>query len=98
VERVVVIARLNPEGRDRALELIAQHQAGHYISTEFERQAIFLAEGEVVFFFEGPDARKKLQSIINDPVRSTYLSHWLPFFDGPLHAAPETYYWERSPG
>jgi hypothetical protein len=95
VERFAVIARLKPDGRDRAIELIAQDQAGQYASTEFERQSIFLAEGEVVFVFEGPDARAKLRSILNDPVRSTPLSHWLPLFDGPLHAAPEAYYWER---
>lgn len=49
MERFVLIARLKPEGRDHALELIAQHQAGEYVSTDFERQAIFLAEGEVIF-------------------------------------------------
>ena len=96
MQRLVLIARLKPDGRDRALELIAQHQAGQYVSTEFERQAIFLAEGEVVFFFEGMDADKVVLGILNDPVRSTVLGHWLPLFDGPLHAASEGYYWERG--
>jgi hypothetical protein len=97
VERFAMIARLKPDARERARELIEQ-RAGDYVSTEFERQAIFLAEGEVVFFFEGSDARKKLRSILNDPVRSTELSPWLPLFDGPLHAAQEVFYWERPPG
>ena len=93
MERLVLIARLKPEGRDRALELIAEHQAG---ATEFERYAVFLAEGEIVFFLEGPDADKKVRAMLNDPVRSTVIGHWLPLFDGPLHAAPEAYYWERG--
>jgi hypothetical protein len=96
VERVVLIARLKPEGRDRAIELIADHQAGRYVSPDFDRYAVFLAEGEVIFFLEGPEAEQRVRDIINDPVRSTVLGHWLPIFDGPLHAAREAYYWERD--
>jgi hypothetical protein len=96
VERVVMIARLKPDARERARELVEQHQAGHYASAEFERQAIFLAPEEVIFFVEGPDAARTVRGILNDPVRSTELGHWIPLFDGPLHAAPEAYYWERA--
>lgn len=92
----MLIARLKPDGHDHARALIAQHQAGQYVSTDFERQAIFLAEGEVIFFMEGPDACEKVREIFNDPVRSTVVGHWLPLFDGPLHAASEAYYWERG--
>lgn len=96
MERVVILARLKPEARDRARELIAEYEAGEHDPKEFDRHAIFLAEGEVVFFLEGPNAQERLRRIINDPVRSTELGHWLPLFDGPLHAAPEAYYWERD--
>jgi hypothetical protein len=96
VERVVMIARLKPDGHDRARELIEQRQAGHYATAEFERQAIFLAPEEVIFFFEGADAARTVRRILNDPVRSTEIGHWIPLFDGPLHAAPESYYWERD--
>ncbi len=92
----MLIARLKPGARDRAHELIAQQQVGEYISTEFDRQAIFLAEGEIVFFCESLDAEARVRSILNDPVRSTVIGHWLPLFDGPLHAVPEAYYWERA--
>jgi hypothetical protein len=90
-----MIARLKPDARERALELIEQHEAGHYVSAEFERQAIFLAPEEVVFYVEGTDAERTVRSILNNPVRSTELAHWIPLFDGPLHVAPEAYYWER---
>jgi hypothetical protein len=96
VERAVVIARLKPEGRERVFELIAEHEAGESVPPEFERIAVFLAGGEVVFFVEGRDVPETMLSILNDPVRSTWLSPWLPLFDGPLHTAPEAYYWERS--
>lgn len=96
MDRFVLIARLKPEGRDRALELIAQQQAGDYVQTDLERQAIFLAEGEVVFFMEGPDAETAVRNILNDAVQSTMIGPWLPLFDGPLHLAREAYYWERG--
>jgi hypothetical protein len=91
-----MIARLKPDARDRARELIEQHMAGHYATAEFERQAIFLAPEEVVFYFEGADAARTVRGILNHPVRSTEIGHWIPLFDGPLHAAPEAFYWERG--
>lgn len=91
-----MIARLKPGGRDRADELIAQYRSGEDVAPEFERLAIFLAEGEVILGVEGRDVRETMFSILNDPVRSTWLSPWLPLLDGPLHATAEAYYWERS--
>jgi hypothetical protein len=96
VERLVVIARLKPGGRDRAGELIDQYRSGEDVAPEFERLAIFLAEGEVIFGVEGQDVRETMLGILNDPVRSTWLSPWLPLLDGPLHATAEAYYWERD--
>jgi hypothetical protein len=96
VERVVMIARLRPDARERAHELVEQHEAGHYASAEFERQSIFLAPEEVVFFVEGDDAARTVRRILNDPVRSTEVGHWIPLFDGPLHLAPEAFHWERG--
>jgi hypothetical protein len=89
-----MIARLKPDARDRARELIAK--VDEELSTAFDRRAIFLAEGEVILFFEGPDAAAAVRRILNDPARSTVIGPWLLLFDGPLHAAPEAYYWERG--
>lgn len=91
-----MVARLRSDGRERALELIEQHEAGQHDSTDFERQAIFLSPEDVVFYFEGPDVEKTLRAILNDPVRSTEIGHWIPLFDGPLHAAREAYYREHD--
>ena len=96
MERLVLIARLKPDARERARELIAEHHRDTDASAEFERFGIFLAEGEIVFFIEGPDAEKRVREILNDPVRSTAIGPWLPLFDGPLHAATQAYYWERG--
>ena len=96
MERYVLIARLKPEGRERARELLAERGAADYAATDLERHAIFMAEGEVVFFMEGPDAEQTVRDILNDPVRSTVIGPWLTLFDGPLHVAPEAYFWERG--
>ena len=91
-----MIARLKPDSLDRARELSEQQEAGHYASAEFERRAIFLAPEEVVFYIEGTDAARTVRGILNNPVRSTMLAPWIPLFDGPLHYAPEAFYWERG--
>jgi hypothetical protein len=55
-----------------------------------------LSEAEVIFMFEGESAHESVRALFNDPVQSTLIAHWLPLFDGPLHQAPEAYFWERQ--
>jgi hypothetical protein len=66
VERVVLVARLKPETRDRAQELITHIEATEKVSSEFERVGVFLAGGEVIFFCEGSDARETVRNLLND--------------------------------
>lgn len=97
MDRFVLTARLKPDGRRRAEALLAEHSAlgiGE-LETALDRHAIFLSETEVIFLFEGKGAPEAVRALFNDPVRSTLIGHWLPLFDGPLHRAPEAYFWER---
>jgi hypothetical protein len=93
MDRVVLVARLRSDARDRARELLAQEPA---VDPAFDRAAIFMSESEIIFLCEGREAEVSVRAILNDPVRSTKLGHWLPLFDGPLHRAPEVYFWERD--
>jgi hypothetical protein len=97
VDRFVLAARLKPDGRQRAEALLAEHSAfgGEELETAFDRHAIFLAETEVIFLFEGKGADEAVRALFNDPARSTLIAHWLPLFDGPLHRAREAYFWQR---
>jgi hypothetical protein len=97
VDRFVLVARLKPDGRKRAEELLAEHSAlgGAELPTALDRHAIFLSETEVVFLFEGEGSHESVRALFNDPVQSALISHWLPLFDGPLHQAEEAYLWER---
>ena len=95
--RFVLVARLKPDGRRRAEELVAEHSAlgGAELEGALDRHSIFLSETEVVFLFEGERAHESVRAVFNDPAQSTLISHWLPLFDGPLHQAAEAYLWER---
>jgi hypothetical protein len=97
MDRFVLVARLKPDGRQRAEELLAEHSAlgGAELGTVLDRHAIFLSETEVVFLFEGEGSHESVRAVFNDPAQSTLISHWLPLFDGPLHQAEEAYLWER---
>ena len=96
MDRVVLVAQLRPDAREGARELLAQERTSPAVESAFDRKAIFMSESEVIFLLEGRDADKALRAILNDPVRSSEISHWLPLLEGPLHRAPEAYFWERK--
>jgi hypothetical protein len=99
MDRFVLTARLKPDGRGRALALLAEHSALGMEELEtynLDRHTIFLTETEVIFLFEGKDAQEAVRALFNDPVRSTMVSRWLPLFDGPLHQALVAHSWTRE--
>ena len=98
MDRFVLVARLKPDAQRRAQALHAEHSAlgSEELEEALARHAIFMSDSEVVFLFEGTGAHESVRALFNDPARSTVIGHWLPLFDGPLHQAPEAYYWERG--
>ena len=95
MDRIVLVAHLKPGSSERARELLAEHSSREDLKEAFDRHAIFLSETEAVFLFEGPDADRSVRAIFNDPSASE-IGHWIPLFDGPLHWAPQAYFWERA--
>jgi hypothetical protein len=98
MDRFVLTARLKPDGRRRAQELLAEGSAlgMEELETYLDRHTIFLTETEVIFVFEGESANDAVRALFNDPVRSSLVGRWLPLFEGPLHQALEAYSWERE--
>ena len=91
-QRLVLTARLKEGARERALELVSSMPAP--LETDgFEWLIVYLSESEVVFLIEAPEAELLVRQILDDPVRATEVSPWLPLFDGPLHRAVEVYHW-----
>ena len=96
MDRVVLLARLKDGARDRAEQLLTDAARADAPQDAFERGTIFLTDREIVFLFEGADADETVRAILDDPVRSTVLTPWLPLFEGPLHPVRQAYSWERS--
>ena len=98
MDRFVLTARLKPDGRQRALALLAEHSAlgAEELESHVDRHTIWLTETDAIFLFEGEGAHEAVRALFNDPVRSALLGHWLPLFDGPLHQAVEAYSWEQA--
>jgi hypothetical protein len=90
--RLVLAARLSNGARKRALDL-ATAMPTHPSTSGLERLSIYLSESEIVFLIEAPEAEFLVREILDDPVRATEISPWLPLFDGPLHRADEVYRW-----
>jgi hypothetical protein len=99
--QVAVVARLR-EGTDaRARELIAQGPPFDPGEMGFDRLAVYLSPGEVVFHFEGKGAAQKLANVLDDMVVSASFSPWASLLDGMPKLAHESYFWEaenRTPG
>jgi len=94
--RLLLIAGLRPGSRERALQLVEEAPRPRDDEASLDRLGVFLAEDEVIFFFEGAGAAEAVRAFLDDPVRSTLLARWLPLLDGPLHTAPEASFWERG--
>jgi hypothetical protein len=93
VDKVVLLAHLKDGARERAEQLLTAEARADAPEDAFERGTIFLSDHEVVFLLEGADAAEAVRAILNDPVRSTVITPWLPLFDGPLHEARKAHSW-----
>jgi hypothetical protein len=90
----MLVARLRDGARERAEQLLTDDARADAPEDAFDRGTIFLSESEVVFLLEGQSAEGAPRGILDDPVKSTVITPWLPLFDGPLHRAHEAYSWE----
>jgi hypothetical protein len=94
--QVAVVARLKDGAEARARELIAQGPPFDPQEMGFDRLAVYLSPGEVVFRFEGRGAAQKLADVLDDMVVSASFSAWAPLLDGTPRLAHESYFWEAQ--
>jgi hypothetical protein len=95
-ERVAVVATLLPGSRERAAQILAEGAPYGLALAGFRRHSAFLAEGAVVFAFEGPGIEGLVRGLVNDPVRSATFSVWAPLLEGTPALAKEEFYWEAG--
>jgi hypothetical protein len=95
-ERMAVVARLKDGADAQARELIAQGPPFEPSTMGFDRVAVYLSPGEVIFTFEGRDAARRLADVVDDMVVSASFSAWAPLLEGTPKLAHESYIWEAE--
>lgn len=95
-ERVAVVAKLRPDSRERAGEIVAEGAPYELRETGFRRHSVFLAEDVAVFVFEGSGVEGLVSDLVNDATRSAMFSVWGPLLEGTPELAHEGFYWEAG--
>jgi hypothetical protein len=98
MERVAVVGNLKPGAEARAEALIKEGPPFNPQESGFERHAVFLSGGQVVFVFEGASLDRLLHSVVAAPVVSAKLRAWEPLLEGTPSIAHSAYFWQRADG
>jgi nucleotide-binding universal stress UspA family protein len=94
MERVAVTAMLRPGAEERARQLLSEGPPFDPGRAGFDRHAVYVCSGLVVFLFDGPDVERKVVALLNDRLRSASFAAWGPLLDGQPRIAHEAYYWD----
>jgi hypothetical protein len=95
-DRVAVVAKLRPDSRERASQILAKGAPYALDEAGFSRHSVFLAEEAVVFVFEGPGVEGLIRDLVDDPADSAAFSIWGPLLAGTPALAREEFYWEAG--
>jgi hypothetical protein len=99
VERLVLIASLKPGAEAGAAELIAEGPPFDLERSGFERHAIYLSSGEVVFVFEGHEVEWAVDALVDAPFNwmlSDALERWRAVIVDTPRVAREQFSWART--
>jgi hypothetical protein len=95
VSRIVVVASLKPGSRDAARLLIENGPPFDPGATALTAHEVFLTDREVVFVFEGENARAIVEELVGDPGVWRAATSWRECLDGRPRLADESYGWAR---
>jgi len=96
VRRFAVTARLRPEVAGKALELIAKGPPFDPAALGFERHAVYLSHGEIVFVFEGEEVEWILDEMASEEGLAAAFREWEPLIEGIPRLAREEFFWQRE--
>src|SRR5215210_8806707 len=94
--RVAVVAKLRPDSRGQASEILAGGAPYVLGETGFRRHSVFLSAETVVFVFEGSGIEGLVRDLVNDPARSAAFSIWGPVLEGTPELTREEFFWEAD--
>lgn len=95
MSRIVVVAPLKAGCRDAARLLIENGPPFDPGTTRLTAHEVFLTDREVVFLFEGENARAAVEELVGDPGVWRAATAWRECLDGRPRLADETYAWTR---
>jgi len=102
LERLALIARLNPGSEQQAEKLIASGPPFDLAESGFVRHSIFLSAGEVVFVFEGHQVEWLVDDLVDGrlfhPALSAALEAWRPLIEAAPRIGREKFFWEQEGG
>jgi hypothetical protein len=96
MDRLIVTARLLPgtgEEARRLIELGPPYPVDRY---QLRRHSVHVADGVVLFVFEGPDVEWVVEEMVNDPILAASFSAWAPLLEERPSIAREVFAWERE--
>jgi hypothetical protein len=96
VSSFVVVASVREGTRERARALIEQGPPYDLAATGLTAHTIHLTEREVVFVFEGEDARGDVERIISQPELWHAAKDWRDVLAGRPRLAKEIFAWSRD--
>jgi hypothetical protein len=99
MDKLAIIARLKTGAEPRAAELLAKGAPFDAEASGFDRHAVYLSAGEVVFVFEGPEVDSIVDSLISEPFHWPLvhaLDEWRPLIEGSPRIARPAYMWQRE--
>jgi len=96
MSRFVVVAPLQVGARPAAQALLAEGPPFDLEATPLERHDVFVTNREVVFLFEGPEAKEAVQKLAGDPGVWRAGKRWQELLAGRPRIAEDAYSWARS--
>jgi hypothetical protein len=98
MERLALIARLQPGTEERAAELVADGPPFDPGERGLTRHAVYLSAGEVVFIFEGDEVEWIVEEMVQEPGGGSVaaaLDAWRELVDGPPRIGRDVFFWEH---
>jgi len=95
-QRLAVVLPLKKGAREQARRLIEEGPPFDPALSSLERHLVFLGERELVFLFEGDEARRTIGELLSRAgVLKTALA-WRPFLAGPPRVLENLYSWTKT--
>src|SRR5215210_3612338 len=100
MKRLVIVGRVHDGANGQALELIRRGPPFDAAARGFDRHAVYLSSGEVVFVFEATsEVEWRVDDLLSDfatPAVHEAFEQWRPLLEGEPRIAREEFVWERA--